>query len=175
MSGVLQAGHHSPNMKVVTMSDWVFGIAVRKNATDHVVSVRDVPEVVTSGDDLAEALGLALDAIEVSIGARIVKGEPLPATSPVLDGEHALALSARMAAKASVYEAWRSTGISKTELARRMGRSEVEVRRILDPGHGTRIDQLEEAAKALGGRLAVSFAEGEAPRLPLRRRLDPSR
>ena len=38
-----------------------------------------------------------------------------------------------------------------------MGRSETEVRRILDPHRGTKIDQLDEAARALGGRLVIHF------------------
>ena len=62
-----------------------------------------------------------------------------------------------MSAKAAVYQAWQEADITKTELARRMGRDVVEVRRILEPGHGTKLDQLEEAAKALGGRLPIGF------------------
>ena len=38
-----------------------------------------------------------------------------------------------------------------------MGRNEAEARRILALRHGTKLDQLEEAAKALGGRLTVAF------------------
>ena len=32
-----------------------------------------------------------------------------------------------------------------------------EVRRILDPHHGTKLDQLEEAAKVLGARLVIAY------------------
>lgn len=85
--------------------DWVFGTAVRQDGADYVVSVRDLPEVVTGGDDEAHALAQAVDAIEVSIGFRMEKGEPLPMPSPVLDGEHAVALSALSAVKASLYTA----------------------------------------------------------------------
>jgi antitoxin HicB len=58
-----------------------------------------------------------------------------------------------------VYHAWKEAKVSKTELARRLGRNEIEVRRILNPRHGTKLDQLEEAAKALGGRLTVAFEQ----------------
>lgn len=47
--------------------------------------------------------------------------------------------------------------MSKVALAAKMGRAESEVRRILDPDHGTKLDQLEEAAVGLGGRLVVAF------------------
>lgn len=136
---------------------WNFGVAVTREADDWVVSVRDLPEVVTSGDTLEEALALAADAIEVAVAGRMDDDEPLPAPSPVEAGEHAVPLPAGLAAKAAVYAAWKESGLRKTELARRLDRNEVEVRRILNPRHGTRIDQLDEAARALGGRLVVSF------------------
>ena len=69
--------------------------------------------------------------------SRVRKREP-PSRSP------------HLAAKAAVYTAWKEAGVSKSELARRLRRNETEVRRILDPHHGTKLDQLEEAARALG-------------------------
>jgi antitoxin HicB len=139
------------------MSQWVYRVVVRKEGEDHVVSVRDLPEVVTSGDSLEEALELAADAIEVVVSARMEQGRDLPLPSSVKRVERAIALPAPLAAKAAIYHAWKAAKLSKTELARRLGRNEVEVRRILNPRHGTKLDQLEEAAKALGGRLAVAF------------------
>ena len=139
------------------MSAWVYGTAIRQEHGDWVASLRDLPEVVTSGDDEAGALALAADAIDVAIGLRMVQGEALPAPSPVLDGEHAIGVSALSAVKASLYTAWREAGISKSELARRIGQGENEVRRILDLGHRTKLDRLEEAAEALGLRLTVDL------------------
>lgn len=124
---------------------------------DFVVSVRDLPEVVTSGASRDEAFELAADAIEVAVAVRLEKEMDLPAPSQAKRGERLVALPAPLAAKAAVYQAWKSSGIRKTELARRLGRSEVEVRRILNPKHGTKLDQLDEAARALGGRLEVTF------------------
>ena len=139
------------------MSEWIYGAAIHKHDGDFVVSVRDLPEVVTSGESLDEALELATDAIEVVVAARMERDLPISTPSEVVPGEHAIALPARLAAKASIYRAWKEARISKVELARRLGRNEVEVRRILNPRHGTKLDQLEEAASALGGNLIVSF------------------
>lgn len=139
------------------MRTWTFGVAVREDADDVVVSVRDMPSVVTSRDSLEQALELAQDAIACDVGFLVDKSRNVPHPSPVQDGAHAVALPAQLAAKRSVYEARRAVGISKSELARRMGRKEGEVRRILDPAHGTKLDQLAEAAVALGGRLVVAF------------------
>ncbi|MFG5121823.1 hypothetical protein [Methylorubrum sp. POS3] len=70
---------------------------------------------------------------------------------------HPMAPPARLASKATVYAAWKCSGLSKVALAQRIGRVESEVRRILVSDHGTKTDQLEEAAAAPGGRLVVLF------------------
>lgn len=144
------------------MDEWVFGAIVRREAGDYVVAVRDLPEVVTSGDNEAEALALTQEAIEVAIGCRMDRAEPLPQPSPVQDGEHPVALSALSGVKASLYEAWRDAGISKTELARRIGQRETEIRRILSLEHRTKLDRLEEVARALGKRLRVGIVSAAA-------------
>ena len=134
-----------------------YGITVARKAGDFVVGVRDLPEVVTSGSNQEEALALAADAIEVAVTGRMEDDMDLPEPSARRKGEHAIALPARLAAKAAIYRAFKASGLRKTELSSRMSRNEVEVRRILNPRHGTKLDQLEEAARALGGRLDVSF------------------
>ena len=136
---------------------FVYPVEVREQGGDFVITVRDLPEVVTSGDTLEQALELASDAIEVAVAARMEQDITLPGPSRAKRGDHPVALPAWLAAKASVYQAWKSSGLRKAELARRLGRDEVEVRRILNPRHGTKLDQLDEAARALGGRLTVSF------------------
>ena len=40
-----------------------------------------------------------------------------------------------------------------------MGRDVVEVRRILEPNHGIKLDGLDEAARVLGKRLTIGLAE----------------
>jgi antitoxin HicB len=136
---------------------FVYPAAIREQGSDFVVTVRDLPEVVTSGDTLEQALDLAADAIEVAVASRMQRDLPLPVPSRSKRGEYPVSLPARLAAKASVYQAWKSSGLRKADLARRLGRDEVEVRRILNPRHGTKLDQLDEAARALGGRLTVTF------------------
>lgn len=138
--------------------NWAFPVSITKEGDDFVISVRGLPEVVTSGDTYEEAVELAADAIEVVIQGRIEDELDLPAPAKPLRGEVVIPLSPHTAAKASVYLLWRRAGISKVELAARMGRKETEARRILNPKFGTKIDQLQEAAKALGGSLVVGLA-----------------
>lgn len=137
---------------------WIYGVRIDEEDGDFVVTVRDLPEVVTSGDSREEALELAKDAIEVVIAKRIEHERELPPPSQVRRAEQAVALAPHLAAKASVYALWKKAGISKRELARRIGRQETEARRILDPRFGTKLEQLGEAAEALGGKLVVGLA-----------------
>jgi antitoxin HicB len=139
------------------MHSLAYVAAVTRDGDDYVASVRDLPQVVTAGDTEAEAWEIAADAIEVVVATLLEREMDIPTPSPVRDGERLIALPSHLAAKVAVYQAWRHSGIRKTELARRMGRSETEVRRILDPHHGTKIDQLDEAARALGGRVVIQF------------------
>jgi antitoxin HicB len=142
---------------------WIYGVKIDEDdAGDDVVAVRDLPEVQTSGDTRAEALALAADAIKVAVASRMRHGEELDAPGPVAPGEIAIALDLRLAAKATVYVLWRRAGISKSELGRLMGRSETEARRVLDPDHGTKFDQIAEAARALGATLTIAVVPDAA-------------
>jgi antitoxin HicB len=139
------------------MQTWTYGVAIEHVDSEYVVSVRDLPEVVTAGYTLQEALDLAADAIEVIVEGRMDDNDDLPVPSTVEPDERAISLPAHLAAKASVYAAWKAAHVSKSELARRLDRNETEVRRILDPHHGTKLDQLDQAARALGARLVIAF------------------
>ncbi len=102
-----------------------------------------------------EALGLAL----LSYPER---GLPLP--KPRAGGKKLVAVGVApdVAAKLAVLESFLAAGISKSELARRIGKDEKEVRRILDPKHATKLPALIAALRALGKRLVVGVTEAEA-------------
>lgn len=120
------------------------------------VSCRDLPQLVTSDVDEAQAATKAAEALEVVVMEYIDRNTDLPDPSPAEAGERLVHLPAALAAKVAVWRAWRAAGISKLELSRRMGVPENAVRRILDPRYGTGLDKLDEAARALGVRLAVT-------------------
>ena len=67
-----------------------------------------------------------------------------------------MAVPALIAAKLALHEAMLSGGVSNVELARRLGTDEKAVRRLRDPLHGSRIEAVEAALRALGKRLEVS-------------------
>jgi antitoxin HicB len=123
----------------------------------RVVTFPDVPEAITEGQGEAEALREAEDALGVALLSYLMRGLPLP--DPRTRSGHAITVAAEVAAKLAVLETFAGSGLSKSELARRLGVSENEARRILDPMHATKLPRLAEALSVLGKRLIVGVEE----------------
>ena len=124
-----------------------------------VVSFPDVPEAITQGRDMVDARVMAEEALGLALLSYPARGLPLP--KPRANGKKlvTVAVAPDVAAKLAVLESFVAAGISKTELARRIGKDEKEVRRILDPKHATKLPALTAALRALGKRLVVGVAE----------------
>lgn len=137
---------------------WTYPVSLRreKDGKFHAYS-DDLPEAIASGRTIEEAGREMTEAFAAAIRGRMADNMDLPAPRRPRDGEIKLYLPPALAAKASIYVAWKRSNLTKAALAERMNRNEAEVRRILDPHHGTKIDQLAEAAEALGGHLAIAY------------------
>ncbi len=64
-----------------------YPVAITEENGDFVVYVRDLPEVITSGDDRDEALALAADAMAVALAGRIDDGMAILVPSAAQPGE----------------------------------------------------------------------------------------
>lgn len=126
-----------------------------------VVTFEDIPEAITQGENLADSLIQAADALEEAIAGRIRRGNDLPPPSSPRPDQPLVPVPAQTAAKAALYLALREAGWSKIELATRLGCDEKEVRRLLDPRHPSKLPRLQAALAVLGKRLAVRL-ENEA-------------
>lgn len=120
-----------------------------------IVTFPDVPEAITQGDDDADARAMAEEALALALLSYPKRGLPLPAPEHSGGGSIPIFVKPEDAAKLAVLDAWRQVGISKSELARRLGKDEKEVRRILDPMHPTKLPALEAALRSLGRRLVI--------------------
>ncbi len=116
-----------------------------------VASFADVPEAITEGDGQDGALAQASDALGVALLAYIRAGRPLPKAGR----GQLVAPPPDISAKLALLEAFAAAGITKTEFAKRLGKDEREVRRILDPMHATKLATLVVALRVLGRRLVV--------------------
>ena len=124
-----------------------------------VVTFPDVPEVVTQGRGEADACAMAEEALGLVLLTYLERGMPLPRPRAKGCKLVEIVVAPDVAAKLAVLEAFKSAGIAKTELARRIGKDEKEVRRILDPRHPTKLPVLTAALRALGKRLVVGVME----------------
>lgn len=122
-----------------------------------VVTCRDLPALVTQGEDLADALAQAADAMDEVFALYMDDGLALPAPTPPLEGEFRVAPPAETVAKAALHAAMHAASVSKVQLAKRMGVDEKEVRRLLDPHHGSKLPRIAEAVQALGQRLVIGL------------------
>lgn len=128
----------------------------------YVVSFPDVPEAITQGRDMDDARAMAEEALGLALLTYPARALPLPKPRAKGRGLAGIVVAPDVAAKLAVLEAFAAAGISKSELARRIGKDEKEVRRILDPKHATKLPALTAALRALGKRLVVGVMEAEA-------------
>jgi antitoxin HicB len=133
-----------------------------------VVSFPDVPEAITQGDDLADARVQAEEALGLALLTYPERGLPLPKSRAKGRGLTMVAVAPDVAAKLAVLEAFAAAGIAKSELGRRMGKDEKEIRRILDPKHTTKLPAMVDALRALGKRLVIGVEEGASRAKPNR-------
>lgn len=122
-----------------------------------VVTFPDLPEAITQGDDIPDALHQAVDCLEEAIAGRIRRHDNIPEPSSVRLEQYAIPLPAQTAAKAALYLVLRQAHITKVELAERLHCDEKEVRRLLDPRHASKLSRLEVALAALGHQLVVGI------------------
>lgn len=129
----------------------------RGSEGEFIVSFPDLPEALTFGRSEEEAFTAAQDCLREALRGRIRDWESIPEPSRDVEGARLVAPPAEIVAKAAVYEAFRRSGVTRVALADMLDVHESEVRRILDPNHRTKLDRLEQAAHALGGRLEIGF------------------
>lgn len=123
------------------------------------VTAPDFPELVTFGENKADALMRAADAIATVIQGRISDREKIPKPSRAKRGQDYVHLSTLIAAKLALYGLMIKTGTRKADLARKLGIHAPQVDRLLDLDHDSRLDQIDSAVRALGKELEIRIVE----------------
>jgi antitoxin HicB len=120
------------------------------------VTCRALPEVTTFGDDEAEAMARARDAIEEALAARIGDGQDIPKSDT--KGPHLVRLPALTTLKVELYRQLRLAGTTRAELARRLNWNRESVDRLFRLDHNSRLDQIEAAFRVLGRNIDIQVA-----------------
>lgn len=120
-----------------------------------IITFRDLPEAITQADTLEDGIEEAMDCLEEAIAGRIDDGLDIPKPGKPRKNEQLITLPAHIAIKAALYIAMCEQNINKSELARRMQVDVREVRRMLNPHHGTKLPTMEEALSVLGKQVEL--------------------
>lgn len=120
------------------------------------VSFRDIPEALTGGATREEAEAMAADALLTAMDFYFEDGRPVPPPSRAHKGETLIALPASVWLKILLLNELAAQGVSKSELARRMGASPQVLNSVTKLAHPTKIDTIERALQALGKELVLS-------------------
>jgi antitoxin HicB len=114
-----------------------------------------LPEVTTFGEDEADAMRHAVGAIEEAIAARMAGGEDVPEGHQ--RGPRLVRLPALTVLKVELYRQLREAGMTRAELARRLGWKRESVDRLFRLDHASRLEQLEAAFGALGQAVSITI------------------
>ena len=125
------------------------------NGGGFLVSFPDIPEALTEGATVREALAEAEDCLIAALGGYVEARRKIPVPSPAR-GRPVVSLPALVAAKVALYCAMREQGVGNAALARKLDTVEGSIRRLLDLDHRSHIGQVEAALRVLGRRLVVA-------------------
>ena len=113
-----------------------------------------LPEVTTFGEDEAEAIKHARDAIEEAIAARMADGREVP--EPKGKRRILVTLPMQTSLKVELYRLVTQENITRAELMRRLNWKRESVDRLFRLNHATRLEQFDAAFRALGRQVEIS-------------------
>jgi antitoxin HicB len=120
-----------------------------------VVTFPDIPEAITQGENIDDAMIHAADALESALDFYFEEGRRVPMPSRPKRGQRMVELPASVSAKVLLLNEMIRQKVRPAELARRLRVTPQEVTRLIDLRHTTKIDGIAGALKALGKTLEI--------------------
>jgi antitoxin HicB len=121
------------------------------------VSFPDFPEANSVGDSVDKAKLNAVDALVTALAIYFDERRSVPAPSEPLPGQAVVALPALETAKVLLWNEMHARKVRKADLARMLDVHTPQIDRLFDLKHSSKIEFVEQAAKALGKSLTVSL------------------
>jgi len=119
------------------------------------VELIDLARVSTDGADHREAMEEAMDALGSDLSIRLSQREEIPTPSRLKRGQRLVPVPLWLAPKLALHLAMREQQVNNSELARKLGLQERVIRRMLDPQHATKAENIQAALAMLGKQLTV--------------------
>ncbi|CDG54550.1 MULTISPECIES: type II toxin-antitoxin system HicB family antitoxin [Halomonadaceae] len=132
-----------------------YPIKLEPDTVGFMATSRDLPEFVAADEDERSTLVNAVELLETTLGIYIDERRRVPRPSEAQDGEHLVAVPASTVIKVLLSEAMLDKGWRKADLARAMNVAPVQVDRMLDVNHKSKLAQLEAAMDAMGHHLEI--------------------
>lgn len=135
-----------------------FPVILTRDSADggFVVTFFDIPEAITQGENLEDALVMAKEALETAIEFYFEDKRSVPKPSKAKQGQHVVELGASLSAKVLLLNEMVAQNMRPSELARRLNTTPQQVNRLTSVRHTTRIDSIAAALKAMGRQLEIS-------------------
>jgi antitoxin HicB len=125
-----------------------------------VVTFRDIPEAITQGEDIQDALSNAKDALQTAMQFYFDDRREVPVPSSPRGSERLVALPASEGLKVLLLNEMVRQQVKPSELARRMHTSKQDVNRLTTLKHATKVDAIEHAFHALHRDLSFQLVAG---------------
>lgn len=122
------------------------------------VTSPDLP-IVTYGEDEEDARAHAIDAFECILMSMMDHREEIPLPEISGDCTPRIRLALQTELKVKLYNAMRSAGFTRADLQRRLNWKRESVDRLFRLDHASRIEQIEEAFRALGREIDIKVLE----------------
>lgn len=133
----------------------IYPAIIKKDKGDHyLVTFPDLPEAITEGDTLEEALFNASEVLTLTLEGRAEEEMDIP-TPSIIKEAYEIAPSARVQAALLLRLSRGKRTVA--DIARALHTSWPSVSRLEDPTHWPSLKQLEKVAATLGKRLVLSL------------------
>lgn len=129
---------------------------IKQKEGGYLIHFYDLPEAITQGETIEDALNEAVDCLEEAIAYRISKKLDIPAPSQRKRCKYVM-LPTTFIAKTALYLAMREKKLSNTSLAKKLDCDEKEIRRLIDPHYNSKLPRIEQALHILGKKLQVEI------------------
>lgn len=138
-------------------SNNAYPIDLIQDTGGYVVTFPDIPEAMTQGDTLEEALEMAKDVLLSAMDFYFEDKRPVPMPSKAKKGQQTVTLPASVWVKVLLLNEVCTQNLRPIDIARRMGTRPQDVNRILDLHYTTKIDTMAAALRAIGKELTLSI------------------
>jgi len=132
-----------------------YPIKLRRDGKFFLVTFPDIPEAITQGEGMEEAMAMAQDALETALELYFDDSRAVPAPSAIKRRGHFVELPASLSAKVLLLNEMVRQKVRPAELARRLRTTPQQVNRLTNLHHASKIDGIAGAMKVLGKTLEI--------------------